>query len=262
MDLKAILAAAEEVSGKYQIKSDSVYWTGIKEDGTEVGRWGYTSCYSPGMRCLPELEIRCLPKGGPQKAPAQMPALWYHHFFRLLKGVGLVPPEVKTLHRGGAHCMIIPRTGWDRHTLYITLCYYRQVDCKPGEIMRAMLLWKRLAPHGTNFLQVLHHLAATTRFDSGHYFMNFGAYGGADKLDLANGLALAQWARKTKAQRTKACPYKPVKPGEYGGSNSYTDAYMSAQAKKIQSIKVEEVVEILNPQHAHLYENPRESNES
>jgi hypothetical protein len=250
MDLKDILALVEKVSGKYKTKADKVVWSAWKEDGSEVGKWTYGSCYSPGMRCLPELEIHCLPKGGALTGLRQMPALWYHHFFRLLKQNGLVPPEVKTLHRKGAHCMIIPRTGWDRHTLYITLCYYRQVDQKPNEIMKAMLLYKRLAPRGTHFLQVMHYLAATTQFGSGHYFMNFGAYGGADKLDLANGLALAEWARKTKAQRAKACPYKP---GEYSRYSAYTNDYMSAQAKKLKSVKVEDLVEILNPKYAHLY---------
>jgi hypothetical protein len=184
-----------------------------------------------------------------------MPALWYHHFFRLLKGTGLVPPEVKTLHRKGAHCLIIPRTGWDRHTIYITLCYYRQVDQKPKEIMKAMLLWKRLAPHGTSFLQVLHYLAATTSFDCGHYFMSTGVYGGASVNDLANGQALAWFSRQSKFARSKICPHKPGTPRTYG-SNTYTYTLLAAKAKEMKSLKVEDLVEILNPKYAHLYEEP------
>jgi len=254
MDLKNILAATEKVAGKYKPKSDSVRWTAWKEDGTEVSKWQSTACYSTGMYMLPELEIHCLPMGGP--SAGQMPALWYHHFFRLLKETGLVPPEVKTLHRKGAHCLIIPRTGWDRHTVYITLCYYRQVDQKPNEIMKGMLLWKRLAPYGTNFLQVLHYLAATTKFGSGHYFMNTGVYGGASVNDLANGQALAAFARMTKAQRAKACPHK-VGAQRTWDTNKYTYTYLAKRAQKMKSLKVEDLVEILDPKHAHLYEEPQ-----
>jgi len=252
-DLNKILAAAEKVAGKYT-KEDKTIWTAFKEDGTEVSMWKSTACYSSGMYILPELEIHCLPSGGPSKG--QMPTLWYHHYFRLLKSVGVVPPEVKVLHRKGAHCMIIPRTGWDRHSIYITLCYYRQMDQKPNEVMRAMLLWKRLAPFGTNFMQVLHYLAVTTRFGSGHYFMSTGVYGGADPLDLANGRALAQWARLSKAEKTEIVPHKKGAERDYSGSR-YTNSYLSAQAKKIESIKVGELVEILDPKYAHLYEEPK-----
>lgn len=254
MDLGTILAAAEKVAERYPTKQDRAIWTAFKEDGTEISMWKNTACYSSGMCMLPELEIHCLPSSGPSEG--QMPALWYHHFFRLLKGVGLVPPEVKTLHRKGAHCMIIPRTGWDRHTIYITLCYYRQVDQKPNEVMKAMLLWKRLARHGTNFMQVLHYLAATTKFGSGHYFMSTGVYGGADLKDLANGQALAQWARLSKAEKAKVIPHKKGATRDYSGTH-HTTSYLAAQAKKIGSTKVEELVDILDPQYAHLYEEPR-----
>ena len=250
MDLKVALAAAEKVAEKYRGKADSVTWSSWKEDGTEVGKWSYSPCYSPGMRCLPELALHCLPKGGPSKT--QMPALWYHHFFRLLKQHGLVPPEVKTLHRKGAHCMIIPRTGWDRHTVYITLCYYRQVDQKPSEIMKAMLLYKRLAPHGTHFLQAMHYLAATTKFGRGHYFTTTGVYGGASVNDLANGQALAAWAKLTKTERAKICPHTEAVSSAWGCTN----IHRSTEAKKMKSLKVEELVEILNPKYAHLYEEP------
>jgi hypothetical protein len=246
-DIQAILAAAEAGAEKYTGKQDRVTWSGWKGDGTEMGKWSSSACYARGMNCLSELEIHCLPYQGASKT--QMPALWYHHFFRLLKRSGLVPPEVRTLHRNGAHCLIIPRTGWDRHSIYITLCYYRQCDQKPLEIVRAMLLWKRLAPHGTHLLQVLHYLAVTTKFGSVHYFMNYGAYGGAGKLDLSNGMALAWFAGLGKKERRRLARADP----DRGYDGAYTNVMLAKKAKNLESVKVTELVGILDPKYAKYY---------
>ena len=161
------------------------------------------------------------------------------------------------MHRKGANCLIIPRTGWDRHTLYITLCYYRQCDQKPDEVMTAMLLYKRLAPYGTTFLQCLHYSAATTGYASGHYFINFGPYSGStSKTDLAIGQALAWFAGLTKEQRIELCPLpKPDAPR--WGSNTYTNVFLAEQAKKMKSVTIKGDMEILDPKHAPLYENPQ-----
>jgi len=249
MDLKPILEAVGKVAGKYKTKPDRVRWFAQKEDGTEINKAGGGICYGQAMSTLPHLEIQCFPHG---KSETPMPAVWYHHFFRLLKRSGLVPPEVKTLHREGENRMVIPRNGWDRHTLYITLCYYRFCDLRPNEVMTMMLLYKRLSPLGTTFLQCLHYGAAVTGLGAGHRFMNFGAYGGgAEAKDLASGQALAWFARLSKEERLKIYPADDASKFV---SDRYTYMLLSKRAKEIESLKVAELVEILDPKHAYLYE--------
>jgi hypothetical protein len=256
MDLEAVLAATDKVANKYQSKQDAVRWTAFNSSGQEINRWtGQTNCYSAIMGLLPSLEIRCLPSGGP--SPTQLPALWYHHFFRLLKRSGLVPPEVKTLHRNGANCLIIPRAGWDRHTLYITLCCYRQSDIHPAEVMRIMLLYRRLASRGVHFLQCLHYGLMTSRFSPGHAFMSSGPYGGGNPLDLAQGQALAWFAQQPKKVRLSLYPSEKL---ARWSTDNYTCYFLPAKAKEMKSIKVKKKIDILDPQYAPLYEEPQLKN--
>lgn len=259
MDLKAMLAEAWEAAQKYRPNdhTDYVRWTAFRENGTEISRWEYTSCYSPGMHVLPHLEIHCLPWQG--SSSEGLPAPWYRYFFRLLKQVGLCPPEAKVAHRNGANCLILPRTGWDRHTIYIPLCYYRQADRKPHEVAQAILLWRQLASQGTHFLQVLHYLAVTTSLGSGHYFMSKGPYGNSvPTTSLANGQALAWFARLSKEQRLEICPLPLPYAKPTWDTDLDTYALLAKKAKEMESesVKVEELVEILDPKYARYYESP------
>ena len=254
MDLESVLLAVNKVAGKYKIKPDQVRWHAQKEDGTEVNKNkdGTAICYSTAMSVLPYLEIQCFPSS---KSETPMPTLWYHHFFRLLKRSGLVPPEVKTLHREGENRMIIPRNGWDRHTLYITLCYYRFCDLRPNEVMTMMLFYKRLSPLGTTFLQCLHYGATVSGLGSGHCFMGFGAYGGGiEAKDLANGQALVWFAGLSKEERLKIYP---AEDNSRHNSDKYTYVLLAKKAKEMESLKVEELVDILDPKHACLYERTK-----
>lgn len=252
--MKDILKATAKAAKKFKVKQDLVRWTATTPDGKPVNaNWATTNCYAQALSYEPgRLEIRCLPYDGP--TPEQLPAWWYHYFFRLLKQHGLVPPEVKILHRKGANCMIIPATGWDRHSIYIALCYYRQMDIYPQEVMQALLLYRQLAPQGTNFFQCLHWLAAITKVDTGHYFMTFGAYGGGGvATDLSTGMALAWFAQQSREKRLELCPAKTANSAY---DSRYTYTFLAKQAKLFPSLKVEDLGAILDPQYAPLYANP------
>jgi hypothetical protein len=250
LNLPAALTAAKKVGAKYEGKQDLVRWFAFKEGGEEVNPYGHknsvTNCYMRAMDQLGQLEIHCVPYGGPSEG--QLPALYFTYFFRLLKQHGLVPPSTKALHRNGANCMLLPREGWDRHTLYMALCFYRQCDQRPDEIMRIMSLYKRLSPFGTNFLQCIHFLATYTGYCSGHYFMHFGAYGGAKETDLSYGQALAWFVSRTKEERLKLV--------EENEGDNYTYTFLARQAKEMVGGTAASGLEILNPKHAALYETP------
>lgn len=260
MDLNKVLAAAEEDAKGYGTKSDAVRWTAWEEDGTEVGKWEKTICYAGAMGILPKLRIRCEPYKGTVKGAAKdrLSSKQYLEFFELLKQHCLVPPDIEATDEEGSNCLVIPRSGWDRHTIYIALCYYRQCDQQPGEIVRAMSLYQRLKDQGTHFLQCLHYAAATTKFGSGHYFMNFGPYdGGMGKLNLASGKALAWFASLSKEQRLEECPIKNPAGGGRGYDSRYTYTFLTKRAKKEKSVEVKNLVEILDPKYAEHYENPK-----
>ena len=251
LNLPAALTAAKAVGDKYEGKRDLVRWFAFKEDGGDVNPYGHrssaTNCYMRAMEQLGELEIHCVPYGGPSEG--QLPALYFTYFFRLLKQHGLVPPSTKALHRNGANCMLLPREGWDRHSLYIALCLYRQCDQKPSEIMQIMSLYRRLAPHGTTFLQCIHYLATYAGYCSGHYFMHFGTYGGAPETDLAYGQALAWFAQRTKEERLQLAEESEV--------DNYTYTFLARQAKGMVGGTVASSLEILNPKYAELYKTPK-----
>ena len=253
MNLSKIARAAEAVGKKYQQKTDEVRWFAFKEDGDEVNGWGdssaVTNCYSRAMSILGELEIHCVPYGGASEG--QMPASSFTRFFQLLKKHGLVPPSAQAVHRNGAHCLLLPREGWDRHTLYLALCFYRQCDQKPNEIMRILALYRRLASRGTSFLQCIHYLATYTSYSSGHYFMGFGPYGVASNTDLSYGHALAWFSQRSKEERLKLL--------EKAGKNymdRYTYTFLGRQAKKMLGGSVATALDILDPKHARHYETP------
>lgn len=251
--MKQIVAEIIKETLRYQSQFDTVRWQAKTPSGTIISpKWEFTNCYASALQYeLGTLELRCIPGRGP-RPEAQMPEMWYLYLFKLLKEVGLCPPEVEAIYQNGANCLIIPPNPWDRHTIYIALCYYRQSDIHPGELMQALMLYEKLRPQGTTLLQCLHWCAMHTSLGSGHYFMAPAPYGGADKNDLANGQALAWFAKQTLAERLQICP--PKKSGGY--DNHYTYTLLAQKAKLFPSLKVEDLSEILNPKYAHLYQNP------
>jgi hypothetical protein len=240
MDVKKALAEVKEETAGYAIRGDTVSWTAFREDGTELGRWENEACFAPLLRntsTAGDVEIHC--KSGHAGKGGSMPCRDFQEFFRLCKETGLVPPGVEATIKDRGNYLTIPRDGWDRHTIYITLCLYRQCDIRPDEVMTALGLYKRLKPEGTTFLQILHYLAATTTISSGHVFMNLSPYGGGSKLDLSHGGALVWFTRLSKAQRAGT-----VK-GE--GFDSYTKDMLKKQAGTLSMPKVDHVSGFLDP---------------
>jgi hypothetical protein len=133
----------------------------------------------------------------------------------------------------------------------MALCFYRQCDQKPDEIMRVLSLYRCLAPRGTSFLQCIHYLATYTKYTSGHYFMGFGPYGGAPVTDLSYGYALAWFAQRTKEERLK------ITGKATNHMDSYTYTFLGRQAQKMVGGTVCSALEILNPKHAKLYKKPK-----
>lgn len=251
--VKEAVTAAKKGAAKYATKGDSVCWDAVRENGTHLGNWKSNACYASALstQCgLGGLEIHCKPMNGPGKSP--MPGKDFQEFFRLCQEVGMVPTGVKATTKDKANLLTIPRNGWDRHTLYITLCYYRQCDIRPSEIMTALGLWKHLEPKGTTFLQILHYLAATSTISCGHTFMNLSPYGGGNKLDLGPGAALTWFAGLSKAQRAKTDKSLTSKDRSFSSGN-YTETMLAEKAKTFSVGKVTDVSGILEPKNATHY---------
>ena len=261
---KVIEAIDKALAGKYTAKSDLVNWEAYPRKGSKIGKWWSRSiCYARAMdHNLSDLEVHCLPY--PTQVEGQgLSAADYRLFFRLCKKEGLVPPKARAGCLNGHNYLVLPRSRWDRHTLYTALCLYRQTDIKPLEIARCLSLWRELSPQGTTFIQCLHHLAATTVIQSGHYFIAFGStpYGerSLPATDLATGQALAHFAQLPWKERHKLVlhPKRPQEGGWNARQQGYTTAMFSKQLfPKFRSVTIPRVEEILNPKYAPFYQSP------
>lgn len=194
--------------------TDYVRWTAFADKGREIGKWSYTACYGSIMRQLDQIEVHCRPYYGREPGDLKRASLHmtqYKRFFNLCKKAGLVPPEVRAYTEKGENKLLIPRLGWDRHTVYTSLSLYRHADCHPRMVTKAVLLYQKFKREGINFLQCLHYaLSEHGSPNSGHAFINMNTgsdyeanYGG---LNLAAGVALARFARMTVEERSKLKP--------------------------------------------------------
>lgn len=254
--IKLTEQATATALGKYPSKADSVTWKATHKDGKAVAT--SSACYAPAFNHdLGNLEIQCSPWTATKKK--SLAAFWYRRFFDLVKTTGLVVPEAEFAHKDGANLLTIPASGWDRHTVYITLCLYRQADVHPAEIMKIVYLWNRLKKHGVSFLQCLYYGIATTKFNSGHYFMSPGPYGGRPNLDLSNIQVLAWFGRLSLAERLELCPHQEAekeakrKAGQYMyGDPRSTYGMFGKEIVRFPSQQVKVLPEVLNPEHAAL----------
>lgn len=74
------------------------------------------------------------------------------------------------------NCMTIPSKGWDRHTVYILLCFYRWMDHNPTLVWGAHLLREKLREQGKNltYLQVMFYLLVQEgTCNSNHSFFGY-----------------------------------------------------------------------------------------
>jgi hypothetical protein len=233
-ELSAVEIPPEIVNNKH---ADYVSWTAFDKNGKEYGEWNATACFAHIMRNPGRYEIHCRPywqrkfgtycyrtnqiknseeaKAEDEKkrdeAVSLLPGNLYKQFWKYCKEVGLVPPEVKVFVKNGQNRLLIPRKGWDRHTVYIALSLWRHCDCHPRIPAMAILLYRKLKKRGVHFLQCLHYAMADygspnpghvfiTINDQTTYQSNYGAF------NLAAGLALAHFCRMPLEERKKLQP--------------------------------------------------------
>ena len=275
--------------------ADSVRWTAFKKDGTEVGKWGYSACYSSIMKELGEYEIHCRPywnrppnSGAYSNHPAnekwvakdaevrdsvkcKLPSDLYKRFWRLCKQSGLVHRGVRISTREGQNHMMVPREGWDRHTVYTALSLYRHCDCHPKIPATAVLLYNKLRKRGVHFLQCLHYaMAEHNSPNSGHVFITVNAaeqyHSNCGGRNIAAGMAMAHFSQLDIRERKALEPdnstvmafcglatqWNPIKEGT-------TKSYYSAtptNGSGTPVYKLTSMESILLPKFAPLYEDP------
>lgn len=224
MNAKNKLFGAALASLPKELKDDSDYvlWTAFDEKKKEVGKWSYTVCYASIMNRLGSLEIHCRPwkrgtfmsynggnyvpvgEGSPFQGRAS--ALQYARFMRLCARHGIALPGVKAFTDAEhGNCLIVPREGWDRHTVYVLLCLYRWQDVKARTMYATLALMDRLRQKGyfLPFLQCLHYVMCERSLGDGHSFLPVA---GNQARNPAMGWAWAHFNRLPKEAREKLTP--------------------------------------------------------
>lgn len=275
--------------------ADSVRWTAFKADGTEAGKWDYIPCYSSIMRQLGEYEIHCRPywnrppnpnaySNRPSTkewiakdakvrdaTPCLLPGDLYTEFWKLCKESGLAPKATRNFARKGQNRLVIPRKGWDRHTVYTALSLYRHCDCHPKLIATAVLLYEKLKSEGVHFLQCLQYaMAEYNSPNTGHVFITTNHNGGYDSnyggLNIATGMAMAFFSQMDIRKRKKLEPenstvmmfcqlamrWNPIKVA--GPKRSYSSVPQTGSGKP--EYRLENKESLLLPEFATFYENP------
>ncbi len=237
------------LSQNYQDKGDSVSYKAIGEDGRER-RFERANCFDGVMSNLGGYEIHCRPWNGKNSAPS----LTYQRFFRELIRYGVVPQGVRAGAQKGQNVLVIPRRGWDNHTVFVALSMYRHADCHGKSIVgRTMALHDELSRKGIHFLQCLHWAFCNTDYGTWHSCINLtsnsspydGSKWAARTENLRWGLALAAFGRLTLERRKEE-----LAPWE--GTTHMFDGL----ARKLRSIKLDHVDDILDPQYSRYYEDP------
>ncbi len=237
------------LSQNYRDKGDAVSYKAIGRDGKERV-WDRTSCFSGVMSDLGGYEIHCRPWNGQNSAPS----LIYQRFFRELIRFGVVPQGVRAGTQGGQNILVIPRRGWDDHTVFVALSMYRHADCHGKSIVgQTMTLYDRLGKTGVHWLQCLHWAFCHTDYGTWHSCINLTSnpspYYGDDveprTKNLKWGLALAAFGKIT-----------PTKRKEELAKENQTTLMFDTLARKLKNIRLDHVDGILDPQYAQYYENP------
>ncbi len=275
--------------------ADNVRWTAFKADGTEAGKWDYTPCYSSIMRQLGEHEIHCRPYwnrpyqtncGGPPSekwlamdakvrdaSTSPLPSDLYKEFWKLCKESGLVHTTIRNFVSKKQNRLVIPRKGWDRHTVYTVLSLYRHCDCQPKLIATAVLLYEKLKSEGIHFLQCLQYaMAEYNSPNTGHVFITANNNGGYDSnyggLNIATGMAMALFSQMSIQERKKLAPenstvmmfcqlatrWNPIKVE--GPKRSYSSVPQTGSGTPEYRLGSKE--SLLLPEFAPFYENPAE----
>lgn len=215
---------------------DGVRWTSTDSKGKEYSKWKYTACYAPIMGILGDQEILCRSS---KKQKMALPLPWhnrlrYHDFERLMnlhKEAGMIPQEVRFFSTRDGNCMLIPRRGWDRHTVYVTLCLYRYADSKPRTMKTILDLYDQL---NLPWLQVYHYGMACRNVGAGHGFISFvrgdcSCFGNDQGVNPAAGATLCRFASMPLKERAK------LKQGKSDYTYTYTSQWSSEINPMVQA---------------------------
>lgn len=189
--------------------NDYVQWTATTKNKERVGRWKYTICYSPIMSQLGEYEIRCIPfnryrlpnRHRKYRTGDRMGPLSYLQFMHKCQTVNLIPSEIEFFHdKKVGNCMVIPRAGWDRHTVYTALSLYRHLDCRPRTMSVALSIHRKTK---LPWLQVLHYILSKLNGVEGHTFidMTLNTYGNKGGLNPGTAMALCAFSALSLSDR-------------------------------------------------------------
>lgn len=242
---KILSAIPNRITRGQGAASDYVTWTAFSEDGFEAGKWKYEYCYSPIMNHLGNYTIHCKPYQ-PRAGTSRMHPIHVMWFMRRCQNVGLIPQEIRIfLEPGVGTCMLIPREGWDRHTVYTALSLYRHCDCQAASMMTALRIHKQL---GLPWLQVLHYTLAHLNHGTNHTFVGMDTYSGMGKINPGTGMALRAFASLTTEER-KGLP----QPGNT--CNMFTALADVANPQRKYMYQTTE--DILDPRYSPIYSDDR-----
>lgn len=201
---------------------DSVHWTSVDDKGKKSGLWRSPHCYASIMNNLAQQEILCRSRPR-EKVLKTLP--WHnrlrpHDYERLMnlhKEAGMIPQEVQIFSNRHGNCMLVPRAGYDRHTVYVTLCLYRYADSRPLTMKTILDLYDQL---NLPWLQVYHYGMACRGVGPGHGFISFeGGISGSLGTNPATGMALCRFASLPLEERAK------LKQGARGSTYEYMTAW-------------------------------------
>lgn len=230
----------------YRDKTDHVSYLAIHSEGyTQDVRDDF--CYGKIIHDLTSYEITCRPYHSTNSCPPPV----FRAFFRELQSCGVIPKEIRFGAKQGKNTLVIPRQGWDYHTIFVTLSMYRHSDQHGISIVgRTMKLYDSLKEQGVHFLQCLHWALVTTNYSHWHSCINLcdNPYDGshARAKNLKWGLALAVYGRLTLAERKSIRQRQSV-------------VMFDHLAKGLRDFKIKQADEILDPKYAEYYHHPEKA---
>ncbi len=241
-------------------RGDSVSWTAHNKEGAEMGAWKYTACYRTIMSNLGDWRIICksfpAPKIGACFRFNRLSADDFSRYLDLFKEVGIIPEGVICKRTRLGNIMIIPRKGWDRFTVYSTLCLFRYADSRPRTITAALRIQKET---GLPWLQVYQYCMASQNVSAGHGFISLQNTVQAG-LNPATGMSLCKFGRMPMEKRAAESVKYPAYVSVYfqkwiaklnEQTNQQREGSWGTHPTPRYSFK--DVEEILNPHYSPLF---------
>lgn len=284
MSKKQTPYAAASASLPKELKDDVDYvlWTAFDAKKKEVGKWTYTACYASIMNRLGAVEIHCRPwkrgsfmsyndrgdyvsvgNGDPFQGRAS--ALQYARFMRLLTRHRIALPGVRAFtDPEHGNSLLVPREGWDRHTVYILLCLYRWQDVKSRTMYTTLALMDRLRDKGhfLPFLQCLHYVMCARTLGDGHSFLPVQ---GGNAKNPALGWAWAHFNRLPGEARAKLEPKTDTTSMLLGLSEKLNPPAEKTSRRRRYwyehtepKLQLEDTSDLLHPRFSPLYTHPEQ----